>query len=131
MHPRYSLLSNRKRSKKKWLLIPGILGASGLKQTIACSGADVIVTQLMVNFAPSTTSSLIRRTLTERKRKMKLEILRVSDIRRSIRELGEDIRREGNTKEKSRLVDDQAALKRTLRLIPSKEVEIKLNILKR
>lgn len=54
----------------------------------------------------------------------KKTVLFVRDIQSMIYALGQDIEREKNTKEKARLVDEQAALKLTLRLVKSHKVGI-------
>ena len=45
------------------------------------------------------------------------KVLKVKDIQRLIRELSDSIRKESNKKEVNRLVDMQAALKCTLRIV--------------
>ncbi len=53
-----------------------------------------------------------------------MEAISIQAIDRRIRELGADITREKNKKENARLVDDQASLKGTLRLMRSDVINV-------
>ena len=52
-----------------------------------------------------------------------MRCIKVSDLQRKVRELGEDIRREKNAKVKKRLEEEQAAYTITLRNMPEHEMD--------
>lgn len=60
-----------------------------------------------------------------------MKALLVSDIRHRITELDTDIKHEKNGVEKKRLLEEQAALKRTLRMIKQVEVTVKPKVTKK
>ena len=57
---------------------------------------------------------------------MKIKVIFINEINKLISELDVDIKHEKNSVEKKRLVEDQASLKRVLKLIPAKRVDISL-----